>query len=59
MDLSLKEIGTIKCALVRYKDFCENCISAFKGTGHDEYYKGRLAEADELLEKIYNETTKE
>lgn len=53
IDLTDNEIGTIKCALARYKEFCDNCISAFSGTGHDDYYKGRKEETEKLQEKIY------
>lgn len=53
VELTDKELGTIKCALARYKEFCDNCISAFAGTGHDDYYKGRKEETEKLQEKIY------
>lgn len=53
IDLTDKEIGTIKCALSRYYEFCDNCVSAFEGTGHDDYYKGRKEETEKLQEKIY------
>ena len=56
IELTDKEIGTIKCALARYKEYCDNCISAFAGTGHDDYYKGRKEETEKLQEKIYTIT---
>lgn len=56
IELSQSEIGTIKCALARYNEFCDNCVSAFSGTGHDEYYKGRKEEIEKLQEKIYTIT---
>lgn len=56
IELTDKEIGTIKCALARYKEYCDNCVSAFAGTGHDDYYKGRKEETEKLQEKIYTIT---
>ncbi|SHK27665.1 hypothetical protein SAMN05720470_10117 [Fibrobacter sp. UWOV1] len=56
IELTKKEVGTIKCALARYKEFCDNCVSAFKGTGHDDYYKGRKEETEKLQEKFYTIT---
>lgn len=53
VELTEKELGTIKCALARYNEFCENCISSFAGTGHDEYYKSRKEETGKLKQKIY------
>lgn len=57
IELTKKEVGTIKCALARYKEFCDNCVSAFKGTGHDDYYKDRKKEVELLQDKFYNQTT--
>lgn len=53
VELTDKELGTIKCALARYNEFCEDCISSFAGTGHDEYYKSRKEETEKLQQKIY------
>ena len=53
IELTEGEIGLIKCALARYKDFCENCVCAFKGTGHDRHFKIRKLKTERMQEKIY------
>lgn len=47
-----KQLLDLNNALARYESFCDNCISAFKNTGHDEHYyklKGRIKR---LMEKL-------
>lgn len=60
--LTDREIGLIKCALARYKQFCIDAASAFKGTGHDEHFMKRKDSISELQDRFYeinNETQKE
>lgn len=52
--LTDREIGIIKCALERYKQFCIDAASAFKGTGHDEHFLKRKDSVSELQDRFYS-----
>lgn len=54
IEFTVREMHTLRNGLVRYRDFCENCISAFKGTGHDEHYVRLIARIDAVDKKLYN-----
>lgn len=53
IELTEGDIGILKCALARYKDFCDNCVSAFEGTGHDEHFKIQKKKTERMQEKFY------
>ena len=59
IDLDARDICFIRNALIHYESFCENCASAFKGTGHDEHYRKSIGISQKLRAKLTITTDKE
>lgn len=54
---TFRELADINNSLERYIGFCDNCINAFKGTGHDLAYNDKRKRASEVKNKVITAMT--